>query len=207
MNKTTKSFPKMIVLATRNRHKVSELQALLAPLGITVQSAIDYPDMPDVIEDGHTFEENAIKKALEVSRFTGLHALADDSGLSVKALDGAPGVYSARFAGEQCDDRANNEKLLHMLMDIPDGERQAHFVSVLAYATPEGDIHTFHGTCDGIILREARGNNGFGYDPLFFLPQYGMTMAELEPEEKNRISHRAKAYQKFVGWLSDAEGD
>lgn len=201
MKANTNSFPATIVLATRNRHKVDELQAMLSPLGIEVKSALDYPSMPEVVEDGMTFEENAIKKAMEVSRYTGLPALADDSGLSVDALGGAPGVYSARFAGENGNDQANNAKLLQLMADIPDGERQAHFVSVLAYATPSGEIHTFRGTCEGIILRETRGSNGFGYDPLFYLPKYGKTMAELAPEEKNRISHRANAYQKFVEWL------
>lgn len=207
MSVKTKSFPATLILATRNRHKVDELQALLQPLGISVKSALDYPDMPEVIEDGSTFEENAVKKAVEVSRFTGLPALADDSGLSVDALGGAPGVFSARFAGEDHNDRANNAKLLQLMADIPDGERQAHFVCILAYATPSGNIHTFRGICEGMILRETRGNHGFGYDPLFFLPKYGKTMAELEPEEKNRISHRAKAYQKFVEWLTGNVGD
>lgn len=200
------SLPNRIVLATRNRHKVSELQALVAPLGIEVLSAIDYPDLPDVIEDGTTFEENAVKKAREIAAKTGEHTLADDSGLCVDALDGAPGVYSARYAGENGNDAANNEKLLEALADVPDDQRTAHFVSVIAYATPNGAIHTFRGTCEGVILRTYRGTNGFGYDPLFYLPEHGMTMAELDPSEKNRISHRARAYHQFIAWLQEQVG-
>lgn len=202
MRTTSTSLPDQIILATRNRHKVDELHALLSPLAIRVASVLDYPNMPDVVEDGATFEANAIKKARAITAYTGLPALADDSGLCVDALDGAPGVYSARYAGENGNDVANNAKLLAALADIPDVERGAQFVSVIAYATPAGDIHTFRGTCAGIITRAPRGTNGFGYDPLFYLASHEQTMAELAPSEKNQISHRARAYEQFVTWLT-----
>ncbi len=201
MSERMHQLPDKMILATRNRHKIEELQGLLSPYGIELLSSLDFPNIPDVIEDGTTFEENATKKALEIASQTGIPALADDSGLSVDALDGAPGIYSARYAGEPADDSANNEKLLIELATLPDEQRGAHFVSVIAYATPKGSVHTFRGTCEGKILHEGRGTNGFGYDPLFFLPEHGATMAELDIEEKNRISHRAHAYQKFILWL------
>lgn len=204
MSDRTNQLPNKVILATRNRHKVEELRALLSPFGIEVVSALDFPHIPDVVEDGQTFEENATKKAVEIASKTGIHALADDSGLSVDALEGAPGIYSARYAGEPANDAANNEKLLLNLAHVPEEKRSAHFVSVLAYASPGGDVHTFRGVCEGKILYAGRGNNGFGYDPLFFLPEHGRTMAEIDPVEKNRISHRARAYQKFIAWIEQA---
>lgn len=203
MSNSMSHLPNKLILATRNRHKVEELEALLSPFQIEVFSALDFPDLPDVIEDGTTFEENASKKAIEIARQTGYYALADDSGLSVDVLNGEPGIYSARYAGEPSNDAANNQKLLNRLTDVPDGQRSAHFVSVIAYASPEGIIHTFRGICEGVILREPRGTNGFGYDPLFYLPERGLSMAELEPSEKNVMSHRARAYQKFIAWLEE----
>jgi XTP/dITP diphosphohydrolase len=195
------SFPETIVLATKNQHKIDELGSLLSPLGIEIRSVRDYPELPDVIEDGDSFEANAIKKAREIALFTRQYALADDSGLSVDALNGEPGVYSARYAGEGAGDAANNQKLLQKLDGIPFEERKAHFTSVIAFAAPDGTVHTFKGTCEGVILEEPRGSFGFGYDPLFYLPEIGKSMAELALEEKNRISHRAKAYEKFLEWL------
>jgi len=198
-------LPRQVILATHNKHKVEELSALLAPLKIRVFSAADFPELPDVIEDGSTFEENAIKKAKEVAQFTGISAIADDSGLCVDALNGEPGIFSARYAGEHGNDQANNQKLLERMSDIPDDQRTAHFISVIAFANTDGSVHTFNGTCKGKILREARGSNGFGYDPLFYIPELGMTMAELSSQEKNRVSHRARAYQRFLQWLKSMD--
>ena len=182
-----------LVLASRNTGKIEELKALLAPLNVEVVSLRDFPDLPEVAEDGATFAENAIQKARAVAAATGLLALADDSGLEVDYLNGAPGVFSARFAGAGHDDRANNEKLLHLLAGVPPEKRTARFRCVVAIATPDGDIYTAEGACAGVITGEPRGDRGFGYDPLFFVPHLGKTFAELEPAVKNAISHRAQA--------------
>lgn len=182
-----------LVLATRNRGKVRELGELVSPFGYEVVSLDHYPGVPEIIEDGTTFKENAVKKATTVARLTGQLALADDSGLEVDYLGGAPGVYSARFAGEGHDDRANNEKLLRLLEGVPPEKRTARFRCVVAVATPQGQVFTAEGSCEGIIAGEPRGEGGFGYDPLFYLPGYGKTFAQLDPAEKNRISHRARA--------------
>lgn len=182
-----------LVLATRNRGKVRELGELVSPFGYEVVSLDHYPGVPEIIEDGTTFKENAVKKATTVARLTGQLALADDSGLEVDYLGGAPGVYSARFAGEGHDDRANNEKLLRLLEGVPPEKRTARFRCVVAVATPQGQVFTAEGSCEGIIAVEPRGEGGFGYDPLFYLPGYGKTFAQLDPAEKNRISHRARA--------------
>lgn len=182
-----------LVLATRNRGKIKELSALLAPLGYEVVSLEDFPGVPEVPEDGATFAENAVKKATAVARHTGHLVLADDSGLEVDCLGGAPGVLSARFAGEHGNDRANNEKLLALLAGVPTEKRTARFRCVVAVATPAGEVWTAEGSCEGIIADAPRGEGGFGYDPLFYVPELGKTFAELEPEVKNRLSHRARA--------------
>lgn len=186
-----------LVFATRNRGKLAELEALVAPLGLAVLSASSFPDLAEVEEDGATFAENAEKKAREVALATGLPALADDSGLVVDALGGAPGVLSARFAGPGADDRANNAKLLALLKDLPAERRAAHFACAMALADPDAAsgarVHLTQGRCDGQILSAPRGEGGFGYDPLFLVPSLGQTFAELPREVKNRISHRAKA--------------
>ncbi|WP_027355730.1 XTP/dITP diphosphatase [Desulfofundulus thermocisternus] len=182
-----------LVLATRNPGKVRELSQLLSPLGYEVLSLEHFPGVPEVVEDGATFRDNAVKKATAVARHTGQLALADDSGLEVDYLGGAPGVHSARFAGEGHDDRANNEKLLRLLAGVPPEKRTARFRCVVAVATPEGKVFTTEGTCEGVIAEEPRGEGGFGYDPLFYVPSCGKTFAELDPEVKNRISHRGRA--------------
>lgn len=182
-----------LVLATRNPGKVRELSQMLAPLGYEVVSLDRYPGVPEIVEDGATFKDNAVKKAATVARHTGRLALADDSGLEVDYLGGAPGVHSARFAGGGHNDRANNEKLLKLLSGVPAEKRSARFRCVVAVATPEGRVFTAEGTCEGIITTEPRGEGGFGYDPLFLVPEYGKTFAELEPAVKNRISHRGRA--------------
>jgi XTP/dITP diphosphohydrolase len=183
-----------LVFATRNRGKLVELRELLP--GIEVRS-LDDIHVPDVVEDADTFAGNAAKKAREVSEATGLPALADDSGLEVDALGGAPGVYSARYAGEGHDDAANNAKLLAALAGVPAEKRTARFRSVLALADVTGplgnEVITADGTCEGTILDAARGTGGFGYDPLFYAPELGMTFAEAGVGAKNDLSHRARA--------------
>lgn len=186
----------LIVVATGNRGKLTELQSLLGPLGVEIKSMKDFPDLPEVVEDGSTFAENAAKKAVEVSRATGEIALADDSGLEVDHLGGAPGVYSARFAGEHKDDRANNEKLLALLEGVPPEKRTARFKCVVALAVPGDRIYTAEGACEGVIGTAPRGEEGFGYDPLFIIPEMGKTFAQLDLDTKNSISHRGKAFAR-----------
>ncbi|HBV98629.1 MAG: hypothetical protein JL50_17640 [Peptococcaceae bacterium BICA1-7] len=186
----------LIVVATGNRGKLTELQSLLGPLGVEIKSMKDFPDLPEVVEDGSTFAENAAKKAVEVSRATGEIALADDSGLEVDHLGGAPGVYSARFAGEHKDDRANNEKLLALLEGVPPEKRTARFKCVVALAVPGDRIYTAEGACEGVIGTAPRGEEGFGYDPLFIIPELGKTFAQLDLDTKNSISHRGKAFAR-----------
>ncbi|HTE55858.1 MAG TPA: RdgB/HAM1 family non-canonical purine NTP pyrophosphatase [Kofleriaceae bacterium] len=187
-----------LVFATRNQGKLTELRELLADLGgaIEVTSAIEL-DLPEVIEDADTFAGNAAKKARSASIATGLPALADDSGLEVDALGGAPGVISARFAGPEQDDRRNNDKLLAALAGIPRERRTARFRSALALADtagPLGDrVLSSDGVCEGVILDEPRGTGGFGYDPLFFAPELGCSFAEAGVGPKNHLSHRARA--------------
>jgi XTP/dITP diphosphohydrolase len=185
-----------LVFATRNRGKVVELHQLLAGLDLEILSAGDL-DLPEVVEDADTFAANAAKKALEVSRATGLPALADDSGLEVDALGGAPGVISARYAGPAHDDAANNRKLLAELTGVPAERRTARFRSVIALADAAGrlagEVVTAAGTCEGLILDQPRGTGGFGYDPLFYAPELGCTFAEAGVGAKNDLSHRARA--------------
>lgn len=191
-----------LVVATRNRGKLKEIQALLEGVVTTVRCVADFPDFPETIEDGQTFQENALKKAREAMLFTGLPALADDSGLVVEVLDGRPGVHSARFAGEGADDDANNRLLLELLNDVPAEKRQAAFVCVMAFVTPSGDEQVFSGRVGGIISTSARGDGGFGYDPFFLVDGFDRTMAELSLQEKNVISHRGQALQQFRDFLS-----
>ena len=183
-----------LVLATRNRGKVNELAELLSPLGVEVLSLDNFPGVPEVEEDGDTFKANALKKALTVSLHPGEIALADDSGLEVDYLGGAPGVHSARFAGVGRDDLENNEKLLRLMKNVPPEKRTARFRCVVALATPEGRTFTTEGACEGISGNSPRGGEGFGYDPLFVVPEFGKTFAELDMETKNRISHRGRAF-------------
>lgn len=193
-----------IVLATRNEGKVRELQQLLAGTGFAVVSLAGYPNIPEIVEDGDTFEANAIKKAREVAAAVGRITLADDSGLVVDYLDGAPGVHSARFAGQGHDDTANNLKLLQKLDGVPRQKRTARFCCVVALATPDGQVATTQGTCEGVIIETPRGENGFGYDPLFLVPEYDKTFAELDSGTKNAISHRGRALQKAKAILAAA---
>jgi XTP/dITP diphosphohydrolase len=192
---------KHLVVATRNKGKIVEINALLTGLVEQVSSAADFPGFPDTVEDGVTFEENALKKAREAALFSGFPALADDSGLVVNALDGRPGVFSARYAGDGADDAANNTLLMKELQNVSDDQRQAAFVCVLAYVTPEGKEQLFTGMVSGRILSEAKGGGGFGYDPLFLVDGFGRSMAELTLAEKNGVSHRAQAFMKFRKYL------
>ncbi|MHB8073207.1 XTP/dITP diphosphatase [Desulfosporosinus fructosivorans] len=187
-----------IILATQNQGKVRELRELLVDEEIEVLSLLDIPDWEDVEENGVTFAENAAIKAREAVRRTGLIALADDSGLEVDALDGAPGVYSARYAGEPKDDERNNDKLLHLLEMTPENKRTARFRCALVMATPYGEEYLTEGAVEGQILTQRRGSDGFGYDPLFYLPEFARTMAELTLTEKNTLSHRAQAFRKVI---------
>lgn len=186
-----------LVLATRNNGKIREIRAILADLPLEIVDLRAYPDAPEVPEEGPDFAANARGKALAIAAHTGEWTLADDSGLEVEALDGAPGVFSARYAGVHGDDRANIAKLLAEMASVPEGRRRARFVCLAALAAPDGSCFLAEGECGGVIARNPRGENGFGYDPVFFLPEYGLTMAELPEELKNEISHRARALAKL----------
>jgi len=192
---------KDLVVATRNRGKLQEMRVLLEGVVDTVHPADDFAGFPETIEDGLTFEENALKKAREAMRFTGLPALADDSGLVVDVLDGRPGVYSARFAGEGAGDAANNQRLLEELAGIPAEQRQAAFICVMAFVAPDGCEQVFSGRVAGAIIPVERGEGGFGYDPLFLVDGFERTMAELSLQEKNAISHRGQALRQFRAFL------
>lgn len=193
----------LLVLATRNPGKIMEMQEILKDAPVDVVSCGAFPGLPEIAEDGETFEENAKKKALSTALATGEVALADDSGLEVDALGGAPGVRSARFAGAvlargASRDRANLEKLLSLLKDVPDPERTARFRCVVAVASPEGRVEVAGGACSGKIAFAPRGSSGFGYDPVFVPEGYDRTFAELGPETKNAISHRARALRAVL---------
>ncbi len=187
-----------IVLATRNKGKQKEFAELLKDLNINVKTLIDFPDIPEIVEDGNSFYENAFIKAKTVAEATNLIAVADDSGLAVDALNGEPGIHSARFSGQPHNDEANNQVLLQKMATIPENRRQASFRCVMVVYTPSGKSSYSEGQIDGVILKKPKGQNGFGYDPLFLLPHLGKTMAELSSEEKNKISHRGTACRKAV---------
>lgn len=192
-----------IVLATRNRHKGAEVAALLDGLGLTIRTLDEFPHTPEVVEDGDTCEANAIKKATEIAAATGLPSVADDTGLEVDALDGRPGVYAARYAGEQATYEDNCRKLVRELSDVPPGKRTARFITVAALAFPGKGVRVTTGELRGTITDSPVGLKGFGYDPVFFVPELGKTLAELSAEEKNRISHRAKAFAQVRKLLQD----
>jgi XTP/dITP diphosphohydrolase len=185
---------KELVLATRNPDKGRELEALLKDLGIRIRTLAEFPDAPQVEEDGETCEANATKKAVTVARYTKLPAAADDTGLMVEALGGRPGVHAARYAGDGATYEDNWKKLLRELAGVPQERRRARFVTVAAVADPKGNVSVVRGVLDGLIAEAPAGTQGFGYDPVFFVPALGKTLAQLTPAEKNRISHRAKAF-------------
>ena len=183
-----------LLIATRNPHKLTEIRQILAVPALELVSLGEFPDLPDVVEDGNSFEANAKKKAVTCALATGLWTLADDSGLEVDALGGAPGVRSARYAGEPVDNAANNRKLLNALKDATN--RQARFRCTVALSDPKGHAWVVEGTCEGHIIEECRGTEGFGYDPMFVPQGYTATFSEMDGEAKNRISHRAAALRK-----------
>jgi XTP/dITP diphosphohydrolase len=195
-----------IVLATHNPDKRVEIAALLSDLGITVRSLAEFLQAPVVVEDGKTCEANAIKKAKVIADYTGLMAVADDTGLEVDALGGRPGVHAARYAGVQVSYEDNWKKLLHELDGVPMERRGARFLTVVAIARPSvQQVDTVEGVLNGVIAQRPAGKGGFGYDPVFFVPKLGKTLAELLPSEKNRISHRAQAFAKAKAVLQQLD--
>jgi len=198
-----------LLIATRNNKKKRELQSILNTWDVKLLTLDDIEGMPEIVEDGTTFEENAIKKARIIAQLSGCITLADDSGLIVDALDGAPGVYSARFAGLEANDTDNNHKLFELMNGIAQDKRTARFICVIAVAAPNGLVKTVQGVCEGKIGLSGRGQGGFGYDPLFIPEGLEKTFAELSDDEKNKISHRGQALQKAKGVLQvvlDLEG-
>lgn len=197
-----------LVLATRNRHKVAELQHILAAAGLDVElvGMGEFPDVPDTVEDGLTFTANALKKAREVAVAVGLPAVADDSGLCVDALNGMPGVFSARWAGTHGDDAANLRLLLAQLDEVSEDHRGAHFACAAALVLPTGEAHVVEGRIEGSLIREPRGSGGFGYDPVFVPDGHSRTTAEMTAAEKNAISHRGNAFRSLAPVIADVLG-
>lgn len=189
---------KNLIVATKNKGKYQEIKEILADIPFNVISMGELNLDIDIEETGKTFEENALIKARKVCKLTGEIVIADDSGLEVDYLDGAPGIYSSRFGGENATDEEKNRKLLKMLEGVPFEKRKARFVCAIAVVYPEGKHFIVKGICDGYIGFKPEGNNGFGYDPLFYLPEYGMTTAQMEPKEKHKVSHRGKALKLMV---------
>ena len=195
-----------VVLASNNANKLREMKAILAPLGWEILSQKEAGVHVEPEENGTTFEENSFIKAQAVMEAAGLPAIADDSGVAVDALGGEPGVYSARYGGDACeDDKARNRLLVKNMEAVPEGKRTGRFVSVITMVSPDGSKVVARGELLGEILREEKGDGGFGYDPLFYIPSEGCTMAELTAERKNELSHRAVALQKFVAQLTGKE--
>ncbi|MED1204835.1 XTP/dITP diphosphatase [Heyndrickxia acidicola] len=195
-----------IIIATKNRGKANEFSDMLEPYGFRVKTLLDIPNSIDVDETGSTFEENAILKAEAISMQYNIITIADDSGLVVDALDGRPGVYSARYAGEAKNDQENMDKVLIEMETIPDSQRTARFYCALAVAVPGKKTITVSGTCEGKILRQPQGTNGFGYDPIFWVPAKEQTLAQLQADEKNKISHRGMALKKLSAILNELFG-
>ncbi|MFA4918061.1 MAG: XTP/dITP diphosphatase [Thermodesulfovibrionales bacterium] len=191
-----------IVLATKNKNKAEELKRITEGMPVSIFTLDDFPGCPETEEDGATFEANAIKKALAAARYTGRPALADDSGLEVYALGGAPGIYSARYAGAGANDRQNTGKLLSEMRSLVQDKRGARFVCCIALAFPDGNTYTFYGYAEGSIGTEQRGVRGFGYDPVFYPEGCNRTFAEMDEKEKDALSHRGKALQAFSRYLN-----
>jgi len=194
---------KELIVASRNKGKVGEIKELLAGLVFKVTSLEDYPHVPEIIEDGKTYRANALKKARETALATGKMAMSDDSGIEVKALGNAPGIYSARFAGEGASEKARNQKLFKMLKNVPMSKRQARYRCVIALVDAKGkELGVVEGTCSGYVTTKEQGQNGFGFDPLFLLKRYNKTFGQLPASLKAKISHRARALKKFRLLLS-----
>ena len=192
-----------LIVASRNKGKVGEIKELLATLPFKVTSLLDYPHIPEIIEDGKTYRANALKKAREVALAAGKMAMSDDSGIEVKVLGNAPGIYSARFAGEGASEKARNKKLFAMLKGVPMHKRQARYRCVIALVNAKGqELGVVQGTCSGYVTTRDIGKNGFGFDPLFLLKRYNKTFGQLPSELKAKISHRARALRKFRLLLS-----
>jgi XTP/dITP diphosphohydrolase len=196
-----KNIPSKILIATANRGKVKEIRDLVEDIPIEFLSLADMGEFPEVVEDGTTFEENALKKARMLSAATHLVTIADDSGLCVDALGGRPGVFSARYAGERSSDEDKCHRILEEMSEVPDWLRSARFVCVLALVTPDGEEKIFRGACEGRIIRELRGTSGFGYDPIFFDEKAGRTFAEMDRDSKNEVSHRGRALRELTEFL------
>jgi XTP/dITP diphosphohydrolase len=187
-------MPPILVIGSRNRKKREEILEILGDLGLELRDLTSWPDAPEVVEDGTTFEANARKKAVELARHLGQWVLGEDSGLVLPGLNGRPGVYSARYAGKQGDDAANNARLLAELAPLPEDRRAAYYVCTAALSNPQGEVKAVvEGRCHGVITREARGTGGFGYDPLFLISEYHRTFGELSSRVKHALSHRARA--------------
>jgi len=196
-----KDAPSKILMATHNQGKVKEIRDLIKGHPVVFLSLSEVGDISEVIEDGETFEENALKKARSISAATGLATLADDSGLCVDALDGRPGVRSARYAGDNTSDEQKYFKILEEMRDVPEKLRSARFVCVLAFVTPDGTEELFRGTCEGQITHEPMGKSGFGYDPIFFFEKAGRTFGQMDRHSKNLVSHRGHALMQFADYL------
>ncbi|MFZ9751321.1 MAG: XTP/dITP diphosphatase [Candidatus Nanopelagicales bacterium] len=194
---------KQIVVASTNKHKIKEIAAIMQPHGYQIKSLLDYPDIPEVRETGATFEDNAILKATTIAKHLNQPVLADDSGIEVDALNGMPGVLSARWAGSQKNDLANLDLLLSQLADVPTERRTARYVCVAAYVEPDGTAKTARGEWQGVVAMEPIGTNGFGYDPIFWLPDQGKSVAELSEAEKDSMSHRLKAFTQLAAVLPE----
>tara|TARA_B100000745_G_C20094633_1_gene374235 strand:- start:289 stop:882 length:594 start_codon:yes stop_codon:yes gene_type:complete len=190
-----------LVVATSNKGKLCEIKELLKDLPFQITSLADYPGHPEIVEDGRTFAQNALKKASTIAFYTGKLTLGEDSGIEIKALGNKPGIYSARFSGPNATDQKNNQKMLRSLRDVPDAQRQARYRCYAALVDKSGIIDVVDGRCSGLITRKARGRNGFGYDPYFLIKRYDKTFGELDPQIKAKISHRARALKKIRGVL------
>ena len=188
--------PFELVVATKNRKKLQEIRRILKGLGLKITSLADYPAHPRIVENGKTFKENAVKKAAKIAAYTGKLTLGEDSGLCVEASGGLPGIHSARFSGGNKDDRSNNRKLLRLLGDLPIGKRKASYFCAAALADKKGLVGVAEGECRGRIGFVPKGRSGFGYDPLFIIPEYKKTFAQLGPGIKHKMSHRFRALQK-----------
>lgn len=188
---------KSIIIATKNKGKAKEFEQLFSKYGIEVKTLVDVPEIPDIEETGTTFEENAVIKAEAISKISSSYVVADDSGLVIDALEGRPGVFSARYAGPDKDDEANIDKVLGEMDGVRDEKRTARFYCALAIAGPGFETVTVNGTCEGLILNERHGSGGFGYDPIFYVPSEGKTMAEMSADRKNELSHRAAAMKNL----------
>ena len=197
-----------IVLASRNRKKAGEISKLLSPHGFEVVPVTEFPDVPEVVEDGDSFAANAAKKATEVATGIGQWVIGEDSGLCVDALKGAPGIYSARYSGDNATDEKNNDKLLGELSGVPMEKRGAGYVCSVALSDPNGNVRVaIEGTCRGRIIEERRGTGGFGYDPLFLIPEFHRTFGELSSTVKHCLSHRARAFSRFIPHLLEIAAD